>query len=118
MFLKGGGMTKFDYSQKQWWQLAYEATMEALEDCSMKISEIDAIVLSAMSSAAAGEHQTHKISLLSDLFKTHVPIIETPAVCAGGGLAFWVANQLNFNNVFIISKTKKGFPKVASYILS
>ena len=103
MFLKGVGMTKFNYSQKQWWQLAYEATMEALEDCSMKVSEIDAIILSAMSSAAGGEHQTHKISLLSDLFKTHVPIIETPAVCAGGGLAFWVANQLNFNNVLVVS---------------
>ena len=103
MFLKGVGMTKFNYSQKQWWQLAYEATMEALEDCSMKISEIDAIVLSAMSSAAGGEHQTHKISLLSDLFKTHVPIIETPAVCAGGGIAFWTANHLNFNNVLVVS---------------
>lgn len=106
MFIKGVGMTKFNYSQKQWWQLAFESTMEALEDCSMKISEIDAIVLSAISSAAGGEHQTHKISLLSDLFKTHVPIIETPAVCAGGGLAFWLANQLNFNNVLVVSGEK------------
>ena len=106
MFIKGVGMTKFDYSQKQWWQLAFEATMEALEDCSMKMSEIDAIVLSTISSAAGGEHQTHKISLLSDLFKTHVPIIETPSVCAGGGVAFWVANRLNFNNILVVSGEK------------
>ncbi len=101
MYIKGVGMTKFNYSQKQWWQLAFEATMEALEDCSMKMSEIDAIVLSTISSAAGGEHQTHKISLISDLFKTHVPIIETPSVCAGGGVAFWVANRLNFNNILV-----------------
>ena len=60
-------MTKFDYSQKPWWQFCYEATMEALEDAEMKISEISAIVLSAISSAeGTSEHQTHKISLLSD----------------------------------------------------
>lgn len=106
MFIKGVGMTKFNYSQKQWWQLAFEATMEALEDCSMKMSEIDAIALSTVSSAAGGEHQTHKISLLSDLFKTHVPIIETPSVCAGGGVAFWTANRLNFNNILVVSGEK------------
>jgi len=94
MFIKGVGMTKFDYSQKPWWQFCYEATMEALEDAKMKISDIEAIAFTGMSSAAGGEHQTHKISLLSDLFKTNVPIIETPSVCAGGGVAFWVANRL------------------------
>ena len=45
-------MTKFDYSQKPWWAFAYEATMEALEDAKMKISEIEAIVFTGMSSAA------------------------------------------------------------------
>jgi len=99
-------MTKFDYSQKPWWQFCYEATMEALEDAKMKISDIEAIVLSAISSAAGGEHQTHKISLLSDLFKTNVPIIETPSVCAGGGVAAWVANCLGFKNVLAVSGEK------------
>ncbi|MFQ6049538.1 MAG: thiolase family protein [Candidatus Paceibacterales bacterium] len=103
MYIKGVGMTKFDYSQKPWWQQAFEATMEALKDSRMKISDIDAIVLSAISSAAAGEHQTHKISLLSGLFKTNVPIIETPSVCAGGGVATWVANRLGFKNVLALS---------------
>ncbi len=106
MFIKGVGMTKFDYSQKPWWAFAYEATMEALADAKMKISEIEAIVFTGMSSAAGGEHQTHKISLLSDLFKTNVPIIETPSVCAGGGVAFWVANRLGFRNVLAVSGEK------------
>ena len=99
-------MTKFDYSQKPWWQQAFEATMEALEDAVMKISDIEAIVLSAVSSAAGGEHQTHKVSLLSDLFKTNVPIIEIPSVCAGGGVATWVANRLGFKNTLVVSGEK------------
>jgi len=68
MYIKGVGMTKFDYSDKPWWQQAYEATLGALEDARMKISDIEVIVLSAISSAAGGEHQTHKISLLSAFF--------------------------------------------------
>jgi len=103
MYIKGVGMTKFDYSDKPWWQFAYEAALEALEDAKMKISDIEAIVLSAISSAAGGEHQTHKISLLSDLFKTNVPIIEIPSVCAGGGVATWVGNRLGFKNILVVS---------------
>jgi len=103
MYIKGVGMTKFDYSQKPWWQFAYEAAIEALEDAKMTISQIDAIVFSGMSSAAGGEHQTHKTSVLSDIFKTHVPIIEVPSVCAGGGVAFWTANHLKgFKNILVI----------------
>ena len=100
-------MTKFDYSQKPWWSFAYEATMEALADAKMKISDIDAVVFTGMSSCDGySEHQTHKISLLSDLFKTNIPIIETPSVCAGGGVAFWVANRLGFRNVLAVSGEK------------
>ena len=108
MYVKGVGMTKFDYSQKPWWQFCYEATMEVLEDSRMKISDIDAIVLAAISSAeGTSEHQTHKISLLSDLFKTNVPIIEVPSVCAGGGVALWTALQLEkFKNILVCSGEK------------
>jgi len=106
MYVKGVGMTKFDYSQKHWWQFAYEASLEALQDANLKISQIDAIVLSSISNSGAGEHQTHKVSLLSDIFKTHVPIIETPSVCAGGGVAFWTANKLNFKNILVLSGEK------------
>jgi len=108
MYIKGVGMTKFDYSQKPWWQFCYEATMEALEDAGMKISDIDAIVFTGMSSCDGySEHQTHKISHLSDLFKTNVPIIETPSVCAGGGVALWTALHLNgLRNILVCSGEK------------
>lgn len=97
-------MTKFDYSDKPWWKFAYEAAMEALEDAKIKIPDINAIVFSGVSSAAGGEHQTHKVSLLSDLFKTNVPILEIPSVCAGGGVALWTALHLdNFRNILVVS---------------
>lgn len=100
-------MTKFDYSQKPWWKFVYEAAMEALEDAEMRISDIDGIVFTGISSAdGVAEHQTHKVSLLSDLFKTNVPIIETPSVCAGGGVAFWTAQRLNLNNVLAVAAEK------------
>lgn len=101
-------MTKFDYTQKPWWNFAYEAAMEALEDGKTKISDIDAIILTTMSSCdGMNEHQTHKTSLISDLFKTNVPIIETPSVCAGGGVAFWTANHLKgLKNILVLSGEK------------
>ena len=107
VYIKGTGMTKFDYSQKFWWQFAYEAAMEALENARMKISQIDAIFLSAISSAAGpeSEHQVHKASMISDLFKTNVPIVEVPAVCAGGTVAFWLAKNClpQFKNILVLS---------------
>ncbi|MGB9598632.1 MAG: thiolase family protein [Minisyncoccales bacterium] len=106
MFVKGVGMTKFDYSQKPWWQFAFEAGLEALEDGRLSIKDIDAIVFTSISSCTdpKQEHQTHKTSLLSELFKTHCPIIETPSVCAGGGVAIWTACHLKgFKNILVLS---------------
>lgn len=103
-------MTKFDYSQKPWWGYAFEAATDALKDAKINIGNIDAIVFSGVSSAAGGEHQTHKTSLLSGLFKTNVPIIETPSVCGGGGVAFWTALRLlkdkDFNNILVLASEK------------
>lgn len=107
MYIKGVGMTKFDYSLRPWWQYAYDAAIQALEDAKLKISDIDAIVYSTMTSATGTEHQSHKLSLLSDIFKTNVPIIEVPSVCAGGGAAFWTANHLTgFKNILIIGSER------------
>ena len=109
MFVKGVGMTKFDYSQKPWWQFAFEAALEALEDARLKIKDIDAIVFTSISSCTdpKQEHQTHKISLLSELFKTNCPIIETPSVCAGGGVAMWTACHLKgFKNILVLAGEK------------
>jgi acetyl-CoA C-acetyltransferase len=122
MYIKGVGMTKFDYSIKPWWQLASEAALDALDDAKMTMADIDAIVFSSISSAAGGEHQTHKVSFFSDLFKTNVPIIEIPSVCGGGGVAFWTALRLQeFNNVLVFASEKFADNKsdtVTDWILS
>jgi len=122
MYIKGVGMTKFDYSQKYWWQFAYEAAVDALKDAKLGISQIDAIVFTGMSSAAGGEHQTHKVSFLSGLFKTNVPIIEVPSVCGGGGVALWTALHLEgFKNILVLAGEKLVDNKseiVVDYILS
>lgn len=110
MYIKGVGMTRFDYTQKPWWGYAYEAAMDAFKDAKMDFSGIDAIVFSGVSSAAGGEHQTHKVSQLSGLFKTNVPIIEMPSVCGGGGVAFWTALRLlrdsEFKNILVLTGEK------------
>jgi len=115
-------MTKFDYSVKPWWLFAYDAAIEALADAKMNIADIDAIVFSSISSAAGGEHQTHKVSFLSDLFKTNVPIIEIPSVCGGGGAAFWTALHLDeYDNVLVLAAEKFADNKsdtVVDWILS
>ena len=41
MYVKGVGMTKFGISDKFSHQMAYEATLEALNDADMKFDEID-----------------------------------------------------------------------------
>ncbi|MFZ3074203.1 MAG: thiolase family protein [Minisyncoccales bacterium] len=110
MYVKGVGMTRFDYAQKPWWGFAYDAAIDALKDAKMNMAGIDAIAFSAVSSAAGGEHQTHKVSLLSGLFKTNVPIIELPSVCGGGGAAFWTALRLlrdeEFKNILVLTGEK------------
>jgi len=110
MYLKGVGMTKFDYAQRHWWQFAFDAALEALKNGKTNMGAIDAIVFSGVSSAAGGEHQTHKVSFLSGLFKTNVPVIETPAVCGGGGSAFWTALRLlrdeEFKNILVLAGEK------------
>lgn len=109
MYIKGVGMTKFDYSTKSWWQFAYEAAMDALKDAQMTMADIEAIVFVSVSSAAGGEHQTHKVSFLSDLFKVNIPIIELTSVCGGGGAAFWTALQLKqFKNILVLASEKFG----------
>ncbi|MCK9393944.1 hypothetical protein M0Q03_04030, partial [bacterium] len=103
MYIKGVGMTKFDYSTKPWWDIAYRAAIEALKDAKIGIESIDAIVFTSMSSAAGGEHQTHKVSFLSELFKTNVPIIEIVSVCGGGGVALWTALRMKgFKNILVL----------------
>ncbi len=102
MYIKGVGMTKFGAQSGTTQELAYEATLEALEDGDFKMQDIDAIVSSIVDTESNGERQRGFASIISSIFKKKIPIITSSAVCGGGGAALWTANKLDYNNVLII----------------
>ncbi len=106
MYIKGVGMTKFGISGKFSQMLAYEATLEALNDADINFKDIDAVVCSSLEWFFSIEKQRHFAALLASVFKTHKPIIRVPAACAGGGAALWVAQQLGYDNVLVVGVEK------------
>ena len=102
MYIKGVGMTKFGDQSQTSQEMIYEATLEALEDAHMEIADIDAIVVSAIDTECNGERQRMFSGVLSSIFKKNVPIINSTAVCGGGGAALWTANKLDFNNILVV----------------
>jgi len=106
MFVKGVGMTKFGVSDKFSHQLAYDASLEALNDADINFSKIDAVVCATIEWFFSIEKQRHFAGMLSSMFRTNKPIIRVPAGCAGGGHALWTANQLGFDNVLVVGVEK------------
>ena len=102
MYIKGVGMTKFGAQTDTSQELAYEATLEALDDAQLSIEGIDAIVVSEIDTDCNGERQRLFSSILSSILRKKVPILTTTAVCCGGGAALWTANKLNYNNVLVV----------------
>jgi len=113
MYIKGVGMTKFGIQEAATSHLVYEATLEALNDADMFMSNIDAIVVSSIEIMSNGERQKHSGSVISSLFHIKAPILSIPAGCAGGGTILWTANRLqktsNYRNILVI-----GFEKMIS----
>ncbi len=106
MFVKGVGMTKFGISDKLSHQLAYEASLEALNNADINFNKIDAIICSTMEWFFSIEKQRHFAGMLSSMFRTNKPIIRVPAGCAGAGHALWVANQLDYDNILVVGVEK------------
>ena len=115
MFIKGVSMTKFGIQEDSSSHLAYESSLEALNDADMSMNDVDAIVLSNNEILSNGERQRHSASMVSSLFQKKLPIIAVPAGCAGGGTALWTAIKLqksgNYNNILVV-----GFEKMVSNI--
>lgn len=106
MFVKGTGMTKFGILDKFSHQLAYDTSLEALNNADINFNKIDAVVCSTIEWFFSIEKQRHFAGMLSSMFKTNKPIIRVPAGCAGGGHALWVANQLGYDNVLVVGVEK------------
>ncbi len=106
MYIKGAGMTNFGFSDKLSHQLAYDASLDALNNADINFSKIDAVVCSTIEWFFSVEKQRHFAGMLSSMFKTNKPIIRVPGGCAGGGHALWVANQLGYDNVLVVGVEK------------
>src|SRR3989338_4496758 len=102
MYIKGVGCTKFGHQDASSQQLAYESVTEALENSQTSISKIDAVVISTADSPTNGERQRLFSSILSGMLHIKVPVITASAVCAGGGAAFWTANNMDYNNILVV----------------
>jgi len=99
-------MTKFSVEDRNNYEMVYEAATDALNDADMSLNDINAIVISTVDSIVNDEKQRHYSSLVSSLLKKKVPIIRVPAVCGGGGAAFWTALRLGYDNVLVIGTDK------------
>ena len=69
MYIKGVGMTKFGAQAGTSQELAYEATLEALDDADFKIDDVDAIVSSIVDTESNGERQRGFASVISSIFR-------------------------------------------------
>ena len=102
MYIKGVGCTKFGHQDASSQQLAYESVTEALENSQTSIGQIDAVVISTADSPTNGERQRLFGSILSGMLHIQVPVITASAVCAGGGAAFWTANNMDYTNILVV----------------
>ncbi|MBU0614716.1 MAG: thiolase domain-containing protein [Nanoarchaeota archaeon] len=99
-------MTQFSLEDRSTQDMAYEATTEALNDADMSLNDVDAVVASTVDTLVSDERQRHYPCVVSSLFKRKMPIIRIPAVCGGGGAAFWTALRLKFNNILVLGTDK------------
>src|SRR3989344_554471 len=102
MFIKGVGMTKFGAQQCTSQELVYEAAVEAVEDSNISMEDIDAVVVSSIDNESTGERQRLFACVLSSILKKKVPILNSTAVCGGGGAALWTAGKLDYNNILVV----------------
>jgi len=105
-YVKGVGMTKFGVEDRTTWDMAYEATYEALDDGDMNFNDIDAVVVTTVDTVVNPERQRQYQALIASLFKKRLPVIRVPAVCGGGGAALWTASRLSYNNVLVLGTDK------------
>ena len=105
-YIKGVGMTKFGVEDRTTHSLAFEAAQEALNDSDIGMNDIDAAVVSTVDTKVNDERQRHYPSLLASILKKKMPIIRVPAVCGGGGAAFWTALRLKYNNILVLAVDK------------
>lgn len=120
MYLHGVGMTTFGLQSTSSHLLAYEAAMEALDDASMILQDVDAIVVATMENERNGEKQRLYSALLASTFQTTIPILQVAAYCGGGAAALWTGLRLGFSTVLVIGTDRLAamtLPETTSMIM-
>jgi acetyl-CoA C-acetyltransferase len=105
-YVKGVGMTKFGVHDIPTPVMAHEVVRDALLDSEMSLNDIDAAVVSTVDTKINDERQRMWGLVLSSVLRRQMPIIRVPAVCGGGGAAFWTALRLKYNNVLVLGVDK------------
>ena len=105
-YVKGVGMSKFSLDDRSTMDMSQESIREALTDADMNLNDIDAAVVSTVDTKLNEEKQRHFPPLLASILKKKMPIIRVPAVCGGGGAAFWSALRLKYNNILVLGVDK------------
>ena len=99
-------MTKFGLEDRTTQSMVLEAVQLALNDAGLGLNQIDAAVISTVDTKVNDERQRHYPPLLSSLLQRKMPVIRVPAVCGGGGAAFWAALRLKYNNILVLGVDK------------
>ena len=106
-YVKGVGMTKFSMDiARDTVDMCHDVVYDALNDANTSMNDIDAAVVSTVDVKVTGERQRHYPPILTSLLKKKIPIIRVPAVCGGGGAAFWSALRLKYDNVLALAVDK------------
>ncbi|MEA2036557.1 MAG: thiolase domain-containing protein [Nanoarchaeota archaeon] len=105
-YVKGAGMTKFGVEDRTTHDMIHETIQEALNDADIKLDKIDAAVISTVDTKVNDERQRQYPPVLSSILNKKMPIIRVPAVCGGGGAAFWTALRLKYNNILVLAVDK------------
>ena len=108
MYITGIGRTKFGILDKSLPQLAYEAIYNAIRDCPISITDIDAVFVSNFLGGPY-EKQLHLGSVISGLLpECNVPIIRIETACASGGSALHqgLISLHDYENVLVVGVEK------------
>ena len=121
MYVKGVGMTRFTFDNRSTVLSTHDSVKQALDDADMKVDDIDLAVISTVDSKNNGENQRHYPPMLASILKKKIPIIRNPAVCGGGGVAFWNALRMDYDNILVVATDKVATntsPKITQEILN
>ncbi|MBU1167213.1 thiolase domain-containing protein [Patescibacteria group bacterium] len=110
MYIIGTGLTKFgEHFEKSLLDLALEASVEAVKESGLELSQIDAVVVGNMLSDTLSS-QGHLGALLSSSLGLNVEAFRVEAACASGGVAFKKGVDMlkagQYQNILVVGAEK------------